>query len=166
MRLRRDTGITFADVECVLALLDGLAGALEYAPWWFKVLEQLFVGWWEGVRVQVLHDGRVELRLFHAVDRGVVREGRVEPRQSIPTKSLNEFGRPWGWMMNAPILVFLSGIHEVHSIDEVLHGVHLFVRRKVGVLLDDLAFLGDEVLERGEGEVADVVRKRHLRVTA
>ena len=63
---------TFTDVEHLLAFVDGGLCALEYAARWLEVLRELGVRRWKRVRVEVLHDGRVEHGLLRAMDRGVV----------------------------------------------------------------------------------------------
>ena len=73
------TILTFTDVESGLAMVDGLAGALEDAPGRVDVFEELGMRGREGVGVEVLDDGSVEERLLCAVDGGIVGEAGVEP---------------------------------------------------------------------------------------
>ena len=65
-------------------------------------------------------------------------------------------------MRVVPVLVFLACVHEIHGVDEVVHRLHLFFGWKVWVRGDALAFLRDEVFERGEWEVAHVLCERYL----
>lgn len=83
MRTRHTGRHTFADVERLLAFLDGFAGTLEDTPWRLEVLEQFRVWGWYRVPVEITNHRRMELSLLRAMDGGIVGQAGVEPWLAI-----------------------------------------------------------------------------------
>ena len=61
-----------------------------------------------------------------------------------------------------PFLVFLTSMHEVHGINEIVHCFLLLLGGYVWMLGDDLAFFVDEIIERCECVFANVICEGHL----
>lgn len=83
---------------------------------------------WQWVRVQVGDDRGVELGLLYAVDGGIVGQAGVEPRRAFSGRGgASVRGGHALTVSLAPFFFFLACVHQVHGVDEVLHGHRLLL---------------------------------------
>lgn len=63
----------------------------------------------------------------------------------------------------SPILIFITGLHEIHSIDKIVHRLALLFSRNVRMRLDLLPFLVHKVFQGGKRVLPYIVCKWHLK---